>query len=263
MLVTLWCFIGIEGAVVMSARARRQSDVGRASVIGFLFALGLYVLVSALSYGVMSREELAALPDPSAAYVLRAVLGEWGYYAVIGAVIVSMLGSWVAWTMVAAQTSYTSALVRILPREFSRENRHGAPSFSLLVTALLSQCFIFVVATAESVYLAAIELTGMMVLPAYLFAGLYLLKSRAGSRWLGVGTTVFCCWLIYAGGLQLMLLTSLLYVAGIYFYYRARRQYADSPLRTVFTPGERYIAVGICVAAVVSVGLLATGRASL
>ena len=38
MLVTLWCFIGIEGAVVMSGRARRQSDVGKAGVIGFLAA---------------------------------------------------------------------------------------------------------------------------------------------------------------------------------------------------------------------------------
>lgn len=35
MLVTLWCFIGVEGAVVMSARARNSQDVGKAGVIGF------------------------------------------------------------------------------------------------------------------------------------------------------------------------------------------------------------------------------------
>ena len=34
MLVTLWCFIGIEGAVMMSAHARRSTDVGdRKSVV--------------------------------------------------------------------------------------------------------------------------------------------------------------------------------------------------------------------------------------
>ena len=51
MLVTLWVFIGIEGASVYSARAASRSDVGRATVIGFLGALGIYVLVSLLATG--------------------------------------------------------------------------------------------------------------------------------------------------------------------------------------------------------------------
>ena len=34
MLVTLWVFIGIEGASVYSSRAAKRSDVGRATVIG-------------------------------------------------------------------------------------------------------------------------------------------------------------------------------------------------------------------------------------
>lgn len=46
MLVTLWCFIGIEGAVMMSGRALRNTDVGRAGVTGFLTAWLLYVMVS-------------------------------------------------------------------------------------------------------------------------------------------------------------------------------------------------------------------------
>ena len=33
---TVWAFIGVEGAVVLSARARRASDVGKASLTGFL-----------------------------------------------------------------------------------------------------------------------------------------------------------------------------------------------------------------------------------
>ncbi|MGL4331830.1 MAG: amino acid permease, partial [Bacteroidales bacterium] len=39
MLVTLWCFIGVEGAVVVSGRAKNSRDVGKAGVIGFLLAL--------------------------------------------------------------------------------------------------------------------------------------------------------------------------------------------------------------------------------
>ena len=46
MLVTLWAFIGIEGAVVLSNRARSQSDVGKATLMGFLGCLVIYVLLS-------------------------------------------------------------------------------------------------------------------------------------------------------------------------------------------------------------------------
>ena len=60
MLVTVWVFIGIEGANVFSARAERRSDVGRATVIGFYSVLALLVLVNILSMGIMSQAELPA-----------------------------------------------------------------------------------------------------------------------------------------------------------------------------------------------------------
>ena len=41
MLVTIWSFLGIEGAVMMSSRAKRHSDVGKATITGFLLALSL------------------------------------------------------------------------------------------------------------------------------------------------------------------------------------------------------------------------------
>src|SRR6516162_680225 len=77
MLVTLWVFIGIEGASVYSARAANRSDVGRASLLGFAGALAVYVLVSLLSRGLMTQPELADLKVPSMAGVLESVVGSW------------------------------------------------------------------------------------------------------------------------------------------------------------------------------------------
>ena len=37
MLVTLWCFVGVEGAVVISSRARKNTDIGKATIMGYLF----------------------------------------------------------------------------------------------------------------------------------------------------------------------------------------------------------------------------------
>lgn len=67
MLITLWVFIGVEGAVVVSARARNKRDVGRATLLAVLAALSVYLLVTLLSIGVVARPELAQMRNPSMA----------------------------------------------------------------------------------------------------------------------------------------------------------------------------------------------------
>lgn len=276
MLVTLWCFIGIEGAVVMSGRAKNPNDVGKAGIIGFLCALLLYVLISCMSYAILAQPELAKLDDPSVAYVLKTAAGEWAYWAVIISVIISLLGGWIAWTLVCAQTPYTAAIVKILPPKFAKENKKGTPVFSLLISSIIMQVFMLLVVTANSVYMAAIDLTGVMVLPAYLFCGLYLTKATfdrnemlpykskgqlAWMRTVGIITSLYCLWLIYAGGLLLMLITSILYIAGVYFYVRSRHRYA--PGEKVFAPFEKWILFFLAVAAVISVILIIIGKAGI
>ena len=77
MMITLFCFFGVEGAVMMSARAKRPQDVGKAGLAGFIISLILYMSVSLLSFGLLSRAELAGLNNPSIAYILRSTCGEW------------------------------------------------------------------------------------------------------------------------------------------------------------------------------------------
>ena len=78
MLVTVWVFIGIEGASIFSARAEKRSDVGKATVIGFITVLLFLVLVNVLSLGIMTQPELAKLQNPSMAAVLEHVVGPVG-----------------------------------------------------------------------------------------------------------------------------------------------------------------------------------------
>lgn len=78
MLITLWVFIGVEGAVVVSARARNKRDVGRATLLAVLAALGVYLLVTLLSLGVVARPELAEMRNPSMAGLMVKMLGPGG-----------------------------------------------------------------------------------------------------------------------------------------------------------------------------------------
>ncbi len=262
MMITLFCFIGVEGAVMMSARARRSSDVGRAGIVGFLFALILYMAVSLLCYGIFSRARLAGLSDPSVAYILRYTCGDWAYWLVIISVIISLLGGWVAWTLVVAQVPYEAALVGILPPAFKRVNRHGMPTFGLLASSIVMEVFLLMVVMADDVYLAALRITGLMIIPSYFFTGLFMLK-KANSikiRIIALITVIFCLWMAYSGGVREMLLTSVFYIVGLPFYIKARR-YSHDGNRKVFTPVERTFFILILISAILSVALtISEGR---
>lgn len=271
MLVTLWCFIGVEGAVVVSGRARHRKDIGRAGVIGFILALFLYLMLSILSYGILRQPELALLPNPSVPYVLEAAVGHWGAIFVLISIIFSILGGWIAWTILCAEVPYTSAKANILPRVFGKENKHESPINSLFASSLLMQFFIFIVVLSEHVYLAAIEIAGVMILPSYLFSGLFLIKesytpaelqkglySKVYLRIIGFITTAYCIWLIYAGGLELFYFTSIAYLIGIGFYIKGRMDHRNEG-EVVFTHREKIYAAVIFFAALSCIGLLISG----
>ena len=97
MLVTVWVFIGIEGASVYSQRAAKRKDVGRATVLGFVGVLALLLMVNLLSYGLMAQAELAGVPDPSMAGVLENEVGSWGAAFISIGLVVSLLGALIAW----------------------------------------------------------------------------------------------------------------------------------------------------------------------
>ena len=273
MMVTLWCFIGIEGAVMMSARARKTRDVGRATVTGFFSAWLLYVLVSMLCYGVATRARLAGLENPSEAYVLHDLCGAWAYYFVIISVIVSLLGGWLAWTLVCAQVPYEAAEVKIFPRSFLRLNRHGMPAFGLFVSSIVMESFLIMVMVADDVYMAALVITGVMILPAYLSGGMYLFKLTLHPERLGLQDrkhvmryrvisalcVLYCMWMIYAGGIELFMFSSIFYLAGIGFYLKARRERrAEGTLR--FTSADVITSILLAIGVIASAILMAKGQ---
>ncbi len=272
MFVTLWAFIGVEGAVVISDRARNPKQVGKATVIGFLLAWMLYIFISVMAYGLMPVEEMQALPTPSLAYLLSSAGTQWGVVFVIFSVIISVLGGWVAWTILMVQVPYSASQLGFLPRAFRRENKHESPSYALLFSTLIMQLFIFLVVMAQDVYLATIEIAGVMYLPAYLFCGLYLIKSawtgeigfqtstqKVVYQLVGWGATAYCLWTFYAGDLVLLLLTSLVYLIGIPFYLRARGENRVAG-EHYFTVWEKGLLAALIGGSLISFYLIAAGE---
>lgn len=98
MLVTVFVFIGIEGASIYSRYAEKRSDVGVATVLGFVGVLCLLILVTMLPFGLLPRAELAELRNPSMAGALEVVVGRWGNVFISVGLLISVLGAFLAWT---------------------------------------------------------------------------------------------------------------------------------------------------------------------
>ncbi|MEF3090881.1 amino acid permease [Raoultella scottia] len=225
MLITLWVFIGVEGAVVVSARARNKQDVGRATLLAVLSALAVYLLVTLLSLGVVARPELAEMRNPSMAGLMVRMMGSWGEVAIAAGLIVSVCGAYLSWTIMAAEVPWLAATHKAFPRLFARQNRHNAPSASLWLTNISVQVSLVLIWLTGSDYGTLLTIASEMILVPYLLVGAFLLKIavRPLHKAVGVGACAYGLWLLYASGPVHLLLSVILYAPGLLVFLYARR----------------------------------------
>ena len=255
MLVTLWAFIGIEGAVVLSDKAKSQSDVSKATLLGFLGCLIIYVLLSVVPFGFLNQTELSKIANPSTAGILKEVVGPWGAWLMNIGLIIAVLASWLAWTMIVAEMPFAMAKNGTFPKIFATNNEHDSPSVSLWVTSSVMQLAMLLVYFSNNAWNTMLSITGVMVLPAYLFSTCYLWKicedgefdntkgiGRASALFTSIIGTIYALWLIYAAGLSYLLMAVIFIALGIPFYVWAREEISFK--NPVFSKNEKYI-VGI------------------
>ena len=272
MLVTVFVFVGIEGASVYSRYAKDRNDVGIATVLGFLGVLCLLMLVTLLSYGVLPRPELAALATPSMAGVMETIVGPWGRVFVSVGLIVSVLGNYLSWTLLAAEVLHSAAQNDTMPARLARENANQVPHVALWMTTLAIQSFLLVTWFAESAFTIALKMTSSMTLVPYLLVAAYGVKlastgetytAREPGRKVDLVraalATVYAAGMLYAGGLKFLLLSALLYAPGTLLYVQVRR---EQGLR-IFTGAEKAVFGTIATAALAAIVALGSGAIAL
>ncbi len=225
MLITLWVFIGVEGAVVVPARARHKRDVGRATLLAVLSALAVYLLVTLLSLGVVPRSELAEMRNPSMAGLMVRLMGSWGEIVIAAGLIVSVCGAYLSWTIMAAEVPFLAATHKAFPRLFARQNSNNAPSASLWLTNISVQVSLVLIWLTGSDYGTLLTIASEMILVPYLLVGAFLLKiaTRPLHKAVAIGACIYGIWLLYASGPVHLLLSVVLYAPGLLVFLYARR----------------------------------------
>lgn len=251
MLITLWVFTGVEGASVLSAHAKKKSDVGLATVLGIIIALALYIAITVLSYGVLPRETLAEMANPSMAGLLSHMMGDMGKVIITVCLIVSVLASYISWTMYSAEVPYRGSKNGAFPKILDKVNANGTPINSLWFTGLVVQTCLFLVLMTGKSYNALLLISTSMILVPYFLIGAYLLKLSLAERsvWYikltGLLASLYGLWIVYAAGLDYLLLSVLLYVPGIGLFLYSRYQHHGGKFN--LKPAEKLLIAVIAV----------------
>ncbi|MCU7728077.1 basic amino acid/polyamine antiporter [Actinoplanes sp. KI2] len=256
MLVTVFVFLGVEGASVYSRHAERREDVGRATVLGFLSVFAIFASVTIVSYGILPYAQIAQLRQPSMGGVLEAAYGTWGNVFVSVGLIISVLGAYLAWSLMAAEVLYVAAKDKDMPR-FLAVTRHGdVPWNSLLLSTILIQVVLIVTYFSEDAFNFALDLTSALTLIPFLLAAAYALRLAKGKYIAIAGlATVYTLFLLFAAGLKFVLVSFIVYAPATVLFVMARREQG----RRVFSPRELLILAVSVAGAIVGIVALAAG----
>ena len=250
MLITLWVFTGVEGASVLSAHAKKKSDVGLATVLGIIIALVLYVAITVLALGILPREVIAEMSNPSMAGLLEQMIGASGKIIITFCLIVSVLASYISWTMYCSEVPYRGAKNGAFPKILDKLNENDVAINSLWFTGAVVQLCLFLVLMTGKSYETLLLISTSMILVPYLLIGAYLFKLaiQQNAAWhiklTGLIATLYGIWILYAAGLDYLLLSVILYLPGIGLFLYSRYQFNGKKFN--LTQWEKGLLLIIC-----------------
>ena len=159
--------------------------------------------------------------------------------------IISVLGAWLGWTLLAGELPFIVAKDGLFPKWFAKENKNGAPMNALFITNVLVQIFLISMLFTKSAYHFAFSLAASAILYPYMFSAFYQAKytiehklTATPKQWIiGILASIYAIWLVYASGIDYLLLTMLLYIPGIIVYILLFRKIIKSDLHnlTIFS----------------------------
>ena len=231
MLVTVWDFVGIEAACIYAIHAKSMKDVARATMLSVIVVLIIDTLISVLPFGIMPTSSIQTLQTPSTAGIMASVIGPISANLIRFAVLICVTGALLAWQMLATNIIYLSALDKTMPKTLAKLNKKLVPSRALLFSSIALQLFIVCAYKSGAIYLNMIQIATSLVLVPYLLAAMFAFKLIITEKKIyyyelikGIVAIIYSIWLIYAGGLKYLAISSIMYFVGILVFYIARKE---------------------------------------
>lgn len=269
MMITLWFFGGIEGAVVMSGQAREPQQVPKATVISFIVCLILFASTGILSLGSFSYGQLAKMTSPSTAYIL---IDLWhnnlGRDIITFGLLVAVFSSWISWVqMLAELPQHAAEEDHAFPKIFAKKSKKNVPIVSVLVATIIMQIIIIYAHFDNNAYQMLLTITGTMTVAPYMVSAMYLIKigvkedlfptntkhKRINGLIIGILAFLYTIIMGFAAGINYIAISFIIYALGIPVYIWARKEQHE---KHIFKMGELIFAIVIVIVAIIGIYVL-------
>lgn len=203
--IALFAMLGVECASLPAAKVQQpERTIPRATIAGTLLAAAVYVSVCAVPLLLLPQAELAASNAPFVDLFRRYWDAGSGHWLAL-TVIFSGLGALNGWTMLAGEVTASMASHGVFPSILKEPNRHGAPSWSLLLMGVLASVMIgmnYSRSLAEGFTFLTMVVTAASM-PLYLVGGAAVFKLRrrgvlANGALLATSAAMSCAFSLWA-----------------------------------------------------------------
>ncbi len=235
----LWAFLGVETATIPAENINDpKRTIPIATYVGVILVAVLYALAILVINGVMSTDQLQQSAGPFAE-AADLMFGSWAGYAMIATAVFSTLGTLNSNVLIGPQIVRASALDGLLFKQFSDLNKQGAPSFGIIISAILTTILITLnmSETTVEIFEFTILLSTTSLLVPYIFcaAAVYRLrppqeqKGRTYAQLIFGFAFLFSMWALGGAGQDALYWGFLLMMSSVPIYVASRSKATKDP----------------------------------
>jgi APA family basic amino acid/polyamine antiporter len=233
--LTLFAFLGLESATVPAGNIHEpEKTIPRATMIGTIITIFVYVLGSAVVIGMIPSKELQ-LSNAPFADAAALIWGDSARYWVAAGAIVSTFGALNGWILLQGQMPMAAARDKLFPEIFKKENSKGTPSMGIIISSILISALMMMNFTKglTDTFTFMVLLTKVAILVPYIFSaasyGILILQNKLWHResiskiMLAALAFAFSLWAVAGSGQETVYWGFMAVLAGIPFYVWMKR----------------------------------------
>jgi arginine:ornithine antiporter/lysine permease len=151
---------------------------------------------------------------------------------------VSILGAYLAWSLICAEVLFAASRTGTMPRIFSQQNERKLPVAAIWLTSTVVQLFVLSTYGSNDAFALMLNLTSSMALIPYFLVAAFAIKAarqdseqgaeqRSALRkdyFIAIFATLYTAFLLFAGGAKFLMMSALLYAPGSVLFVMARRE---------------------------------------
>lgn len=226
--LTLFAFLGMESAGIVSADTKDAAKtVKYATIIGTLITVVAYIMSSIAVMGLITADVLAQSSAPFAEAGEK-LWGPSARYIIAGCAVCATIGALNGWILLQGRIPMAAATDRLFPSVFGKLNQHGSPVSGIIISSLLASILMLLNYSKSLVeaFTFMMMLSTLSCLIPYLFSAIsyIILRIREGGKMsdsmmiVASLCFIFCVWVVYGCGHEVVFYGFLLLLAGMPVY---------------------------------------------